>query len=273
VTNSVPQLELGQSKLQLSKVNVSDGNWHLFDVIMTQNIAKLQIDELDLDFQAVVRLPNVTLKTGPVEIVIAKDATGTCLDDVWVDFADKWPTFEKDYPLMVISDPQYTRHVSWATTGRQQSCDSWTDPCAAQRPCDPSAVCINEWRGFRCECPSGQKMDSTGKCVSEFCDPNPCVNGICSTVDVPAGENFTCICNEGWTGKLCTEEKISTAELSWWWILLIILIILVIIIIIIIAVCCVKKRAKKRAEKEKQKAVLDGDPSFDSPVERIPEIR
>ncbi|THD28670.1 Neural-cadherin [Fasciola hepatica] len=260
VTNSVPQLELGQSKLQLSKVNVSDGNWHLFDVIMTQNIAKLQIDELDQDFQAVVRLPNVTLKTGPVEIVIAKDATGTCLDDVWVDFADKWPNFEKDYPLMVISNPQYTRHVSWATTGRQQSCDSWTDPCAAQRPCDPTAMCINEWRGFRCECPSGKKMDSTGKCVSEFCDPNPCVNGICSTVNVPAGENFTCICNEGWTGKLCTEEKISTAELSWWWILLIILIILVIIIIIIIAVCCVKKRAKKRAETEKQKAVLDGDP-------------
>lgn len=36
VTNGVPQLEVGPYKLQLNKITVSDGNWHLFDVIITQ---------------------------------------------------------------------------------------------------------------------------------------------------------------------------------------------------------------------------------------------
>ncbi|VDP90601.1 unnamed protein product [Echinostoma caproni] len=151
VTNGVPQLEVNPVKLRLAKVNVSDGNWHLFDIGITQNFLQMQVDELDGDFYAVTRVPDVTLKSGLAEIVIAKDATGTCLDDAWIDFVDRWPDYEKDYPLMVISNPRYTRHIQWSTKGRQQSCDAGTSPCKASNPCDATATCIDEWRGFRCE--------------------------------------------------------------------------------------------------------------------------
>lgn len=56
-------------------------NWISFTAIncllFRHSVVKLQVDELDGNFYAVSRLPNVTLKSGPVDIVIAKDATGS----------------------------------------------------------------------------------------------------------------------------------------------------------------------------------------------------
>lgn len=62
--------------------------------------------------------------------------------------------------------------------------------------CD-SGDCINTDGSFRCECPMGYVLDSTGrKCIDEnecITTPNICGNGTCSNV---VG-GFECLCAEG----------------------------------------------------------------------------
>ena len=50
------------------------------------------------------------------------------------------------------------------------------------------------------------------------CSPNPCgVNGVCQdnngVINVH-GNIFTCDCNQGWTGTLCTERKSTSLLLG-----------------------------------------------------------
>lgn len=57
--------------------------------------------------------------------------------------------------------------------------------------------CINTDGSFRCECPMGYILDSTGKrCVDEnecLTNQHICGNGTCTNVD----GGFECSCNEG----------------------------------------------------------------------------
>ncbi|CAL8100867.1 unnamed protein product [Calicophoron daubneyi] len=250
VSNGVPELLFGSDSIQLGSLNVSDGNWHLVDMTFTRNFMDLRVDELDREFYNSTYFAKKTIQPIAVDTVIAGDTrNSTCIDDAWIDFDDTWPDYQRDYPLVNLTNPPYVRHLEWSVTGRQLSCDGGQNQCAAgKNPCGANETCATEWRGYRCDCVNGTTRTSQGTCVSVHCWPNPCVNGDCSESRSQTGPDFICTCRAGYTGDLCDRAvDVASAGLTWWAILLIVLLILLIIIIIIIIVCCNKRR--RRAKK------------------------
>ncbi|GAA35049.2 neural-cadherin [Clonorchis sinensis] len=260
VNYGIPKLRFGAVTIELNKVNVSDGNWHLYEIGFLPSFIEIQIDGLDKDFYRASRVAHSPVKSGPADLIIAKDADGACLDDAWVDFDSNWRNIQHDYPLEVIANPWYTRHIDWPVQGRQQSCSAGTSLCNSdpKPPCDPSAVCVDEWRGYRCDCIAGMKMNPKGVCLPEQCVPNPCAHGACNATALD--KNFTCTCDTGWTGDLCEQrEGVAEAGFVWWWILLIVLLIILIIIIIIVLVCCCCRKRPGRKHRTAKSGGLDSD--------------
>ena len=85
------------------------------------------------------------------------------------------------------------------------------DECQLLGPdiCD-AGICINTDGSYRCECPKGYKLDSSGKkCVDDdecLSMPKICGNGTCSNVD----GSFECACAEGYApGPLGNCEDVD----------------------------------------------------------------
>ncbi|VDP20980.1 unnamed protein product [Schistosoma margrebowiei] len=228
VSNGIPELRFDNIVITLSSLNISDGNWHVFEVTFTSRFLDFQVDELDKIYYDSRYFPEKSISRGSVDIIIANGAKDTCLDDAWIDFRNIWPDFEQDYPLEIISNPSFQRYTDWGTAGRQSGCSSGPGFCNNSKSlCDITASCIEEWRGYRCECLNNTVKDDKGKCVPSQCYPNPCVNGECRVLN--GASNFTCMCYGIWTGPLCNEvSSVNIAGLSWWWILLVVLLLLAI---------------------------------------------
>ncbi|CAH8871731.1 unnamed protein product [Trichobilharzia szidati] len=248
VSDGVPDLRFDNIVITLGEANVSDGNWHVFEVTFTSRFLDLRLDELDKAYYNSRYFAEKQISRGSVDIVIANGAKETCLDDAWIDFRNLWPDFEQDYPLEIISNPSYPRYTNWGSVGRQSGCSSGRTFCNASKGiCDDTALCVEEWRGYRCECVNRTVRNDQGKCVPFQCYPNPCVNGECLVVN--GTNNFTCICFGMWTGPLCDQVLgMSAASLSWWWILLVVLLLVVLLIAaLLITFCCCKRRQKKKS--------------------------
>ncbi|CAH8510648.1 unnamed protein product [Dicrocoelium dendriticum] len=249
-TNGIPKLQLRDQLIELKNINVSDGNWHLYEITITPSIMELQIDELDKDFFETLRVGYFLIPQGPADVVIAKDADTPCIDDVWVDFRDTWKNTEYDYPFENPVKPSYTRYVTWSTQGLTSTCPPGSPQCFSTGQnvsvCDATAVCVDEWRGVRCECPVGYVMDHKGICHLEQCFPNPCLHGEC--VSFTQTQNFTCQCLPGWTGVHCEISVLPMSSgLDWWWILLVVLLILLIILLALSLVWCCPRKKKPTA--------------------------
>ncbi|KER30347.1 hypothetical protein T265_03191 [Opisthorchis viverrini] len=210
VNYGIPKLRLGAVTIELKKVNVSDGNWHLYEIGFFPSFIEIQIDGLDKDFYRASRVSHSPVKSGPADLVIARDADGACLDDAWVDFDSNWRNIQHDYPLEVIANPWYARHTDWPVQGRQQSCSAGISLCNSdpKPPCDPSAVCVDEWRGYRCDCIAGMKMNPKGICLPEQCVPNPCAHGACNATTMD--KNFTCTCDTA-----CLDDAWVDFDSNW----------------------------------------------------------
>ncbi|CAH8666475.1 unnamed protein product [Heterobilharzia americana] len=98
VTNGIPDLRFDNQVITLSRVNISDGNWHIFEVTFTSRFLDIRIDELDKDYYDSRHFSDKEISRGSVDIIIANGAKETCLDDAWIDFRNIWPDFEQDYP-------------------------------------------------------------------------------------------------------------------------------------------------------------------------------
>ncbi|CAH8676037.1 unnamed protein product [Schistosoma haematobium] len=248
VSNGIPELRFDNTAITLSSLNISDGNWHVFEVTFTSRFLDFQVDELDKIYYDSRYFPEKSISRGSVDIIIANGAKDTCLDDAWIDFRNIWPDFEQDYPLEIISNPSFQRYTDWGTVGRQSGCSSGPGFCNSSKSlCDITASCIEEWRSYRCECLNNTVKDDKGKCVPSQCYPNPCVNGECHVLN--GASNFTCICYGIWTGPLCNQvSSVNIAGLSWWWILFVVLLLLAILLAtIFLIICCRKRREKKKS--------------------------
>ncbi|XP_041474351.1 uncharacterized protein LOC121423126 [Lytechinus variegatus] len=83
-------------------------------------------------------------------------------------------------------------------------------PCDA-RPCINGGVCSNVGKiNFRCDCNNlwtGQNCELPS--VINKCGLNPCTNG---AECMNAGEDYTCLCPAGFTGKNCTDDIDECAQ-------------------------------------------------------------
>ncbi|XP_008303994.1 zonadhesin, like, partial [Stegastes partitus] len=82
------------------------------------------------------------------------------------------------------------------------------------------------------------------------CLSSPCLNeGTC----VANGNDYTCLCKEGFEGNNCEIEKIPDEGLDTKWIILIaVLVPVAVIIIVTIVVCCCRRKARQRKLEEKK---------------------
>lgn len=88
-------------------------------------------------------------------------------------------------------------------------CDFMTNPC-------DGGECINTDGSYRCECPAGYVLDSTGKkCVDENeckINVNICGNGTCTNLQ----GGFECICADGFApGPTQVNQTVFYNHLRW----------------------------------------------------------
>ncbi|XP_069695931.1 protein crumbs isoform X4 [Periplaneta americana] len=85
-------------------------------------------------------------------------------------------------------------------------CDTDIDECVSN-PCQHGGTCINGLGKFECNCTDKY----TGPLCENFklitCEDLPCMNGsTCSNEkNTKTGDNFTCLCQEGFVGRLCSQ--------------------------------------------------------------------
>ncbi|XP_074597701.1 uncharacterized protein LOC141852561 isoform X2 [Brevipalpus obovatus] len=111
------------------------------------------------------------------------------------------------------------------------------DECAEMKnPCEPGSRCRNLPGSYDCPCLQDyQKID--GKCT-EICSQLSCANGRCEVVGNHTG---VCVCDEGFTGKLCDTPDPHAVKWKTGFITITIVLGLLVIVTAFVAAVMVKK--------------------------------
>ncbi|KAA3681873.1 uncharacterized protein DEA37_0000571 [Paragonimus westermani] len=74
VTNGIPKLQFRDVIIEMKNLNVSDGNWHLYEITFTPSFLELYIDGLDKSFYGAKHFGFSIIPKGEADLVVAKDA-------------------------------------------------------------------------------------------------------------------------------------------------------------------------------------------------------
>ncbi|KAL0896197.1 hypothetical protein ABMA27_012140 [Loxostege sticticalis] len=101
-----------------------------------------------------------------------------------------------------------------AAEWRGPRCSTPRDRTCAHRPCAPHAVACRDVppdppTGNNYTCVCAEGFEGV-HCEAAFCDVTPCQHGRCQ-VD---NNSALCVCEEGYSGRLCEKERDSCAELG-----------------------------------------------------------
>ncbi|XP_022113060.2 protein crumbs [Pieris rapae] len=84
-------------------------------------------------------------------------------------------------------------------------CEHDIDECETS-PCANGARCIDLPGAFQCECGSEWTGPRCQRPKHRSCAHTPCAHATCTDVyDASSGNNYTCTCEEGWTGVHCEQ--------------------------------------------------------------------
>jgi EGF domain/EGF-like domain len=86
----------------------------------------------------------------------------------------------------------------------------WIPACSTQRPCGANATCSNSPGTYSCKCNSGFDGNGVTCTAHDYCRPNPCVNGRCTSLS----DRASCDCTgTDYSGSKC-ERKIDDCASS-----------------------------------------------------------
>ncbi|XP_068236938.1 neural-cadherin-like [Palaemon carinicauda] len=245
-----------EQTIQLSHINVSDGEWHLAAVSRFGLNVILSLDEgdgkwynesfksdsrhllMDVDLQEGIIIGGKVRYSGVDIFTVEDDYKQGCIDDIRLDGH-------------LLPLPPNTNGTRWAQAADFQNIveNCISDDQCTKVGCLAPLVCKSLWMKHECSCKEGSVLSNDRKrCLPiDVCSHNPCMNGgTCSL----QGTSYWCRCFQGYRGMNCQlSQESPDARFSLG--VVAVSILFLIVLIIGVVVFLVYKKPKRRTHKGK----------------------
>ncbi|XP_059167106.1 sushi, von Willebrand factor type A, EGF and pentraxin domain-containing protein 1-like [Physella acuta] len=153
----------------------------------------------------------VIIQTG---VMTQRDCEANCLENKeCLAYYFQRPTCLIYLTLVVVVDGianVYKKNCTQVNLFGGKQCEHDIDIQCKADTCTQPEYCQEMVDGFKCICPAGQDYNETCAIPTDFCSPNPCLNGNCTTFD---SVRYECTCPPGYTGKNC-EKNIDECKVN-----------------------------------------------------------